>query len=136
MKRTELGFETVSQGPPAVYRDADNDPQMLTEAQMLTRDENVVNNSMIVRYKIRDSIAYLFNIPEGTLQGLAEAAERQVVGNRPSPNKVPFENLCGILAWMMNEKAQRIWTGRKEPRTVWRVYPLRTCLFPPPYLVY
>jgi len=85
VKRLELGFETVSQGTPAVYRDADNDPQMLKEAQMLTGDENVVNNSMIVQYKIRDSIAYLFNIedPEGTLHDLAEAAERQVVGNRP-----------------------------------------------------
>jgi membrane protease subunit HflK len=58
---------------------------MLKEAQMLTGDENVVNNSMIVQYKIRDSIAYLFNIedPEGTLHDLGEAAERQVVGNRP-----------------------------------------------------
>ena len=85
VKRIEVGFKTVSQGPPAVYRDADNDPRMLKEAQMLTGDENVVNNSMIVQYKIRDSIAYLFNIedPEGTLHDLAEAAERQVVGNRP-----------------------------------------------------
>jgi membrane protease subunit HflK len=85
VKRIEVGFVTVSQGPPAVYRDADNDPRMLKEAQMLTGDENVVNNSMIVQYKIRDSIAYLFNIedPEGTLHDLAEAAERQVVGNRP-----------------------------------------------------
>jgi membrane protease subunit HflK len=58
---------------------------MLREAQMLTGDENVVNNSMIVQYKIKDAVAYLFNVKdqEGTLHDLAEAAERQVVGNRP-----------------------------------------------------
>ena len=85
VKRLELGFRTISQGPPPVYRDASNNPSMLREAQMLTGDENVVNCSMIVQYKIRDSVAYLFNVrdPEGTLHDLAEAAERQVIGNRP-----------------------------------------------------
>jgi membrane protease subunit HflK len=85
VKRLEIGFRTVSQGPPAVYRDANNDPRMLREAQMLTGDENVVNNSMIVQYKILDAVAYLFNVKsqEDTLHDLAEAAERQIVGNRP-----------------------------------------------------
>ncbi len=85
VKRIEVGFRTVSQGPPAVYRDAGNDPRMLKEAQMLTGDENVVNSSMIVQYRIRNPVAYLFNVrdPTQTLHHLAEAAERQVVGNRP-----------------------------------------------------
>lgn len=85
VKRLEIGFRTVRQGPPAVYVDATNDARMLKEAQMLTGDENVVNSSMIVQYKIRDSVAYLFNVKnqEGTLHVLAEAAERQVIGNRP-----------------------------------------------------
>lgn len=86
VKRVEIGFRTLSQGPSgAVYIDANNDPRMLKEAQMLTGDENVVNNSMIVQYQILDPVAYLFNVPNpaGTLHDLAEAAERQVVGNRP-----------------------------------------------------
>jgi membrane protease subunit HflK len=86
VKRIEIGFRTLAQGPSgAVYVDANNDPRMLKEAQMLTGDENVVNNSMIVQYQILDPVAYLFNVPNpaGTLHDLAEAAERQVVGNRP-----------------------------------------------------
>lgn len=85
VKRLEIGFRTVSHGPPAQYRDASNNPAMLKEAQMLTGDENVVNSSMIVQYRIKDAVAYLFNVKdqEGTLHDLAEAAERQVVGNRP-----------------------------------------------------
>ena len=85
VKRLEIGFRTVRQGPPAAYIDASNDARMLKEAQMLTGDENVVNSSMIVQYKIRDSVAYLFNVKnqEGTLHVLAEAAERQIIGNRP-----------------------------------------------------
>jgi membrane protease subunit HflK len=85
VKRLEIGFRAVSQGPPAQYHDASNDARMLKEAQMLTGDENVVNSSMIVQYKIRDAVAYLFNVSnqEETLHDLAEAAERQIVGNRP-----------------------------------------------------
>ncbi|RJP74591.1 MAG: FtsH protease activity modulator HflK [Candidatus Abyssobacteria bacterium SURF_17] len=84
VKRLEIGFRTKTQGPPAQYRDSSNDPAMLKEAQMLTGDENVVNSSMIVQYKILDPVAYLFNViePDETLHDLAEAAQRQVVGNR------------------------------------------------------
>jgi membrane protease subunit HflK len=85
VKRLEIGFRTINQGPPAQYQDPNTDPAMLKEAQMLTGDENVVNSTMIVQYKIKDAVAYLFNVKdqEGTLHDLAEAAERQVVGNRP-----------------------------------------------------
>jgi len=85
IKRLEIGFRTIRQGTPAQYIDASNDTRMLKEAQMLTGDENVVNCSMIVQFKIRDAISYLFNVnnPEETLHDLAEAAERQIIGNRP-----------------------------------------------------
>ena len=85
VKRLEVGFRTIRQGPPADYIDASNDVRMLREAQMLTGDENVINSSLIVQYKIADPISYLFNVknPEGTLHDLAEAAERQIIGNRP-----------------------------------------------------
>ena len=85
VKRLEIGFRTIRQGPPAVYIDASNDVRMLKEAQMLTGDENVINSSMIVQFKILNAVDYLFNVinPEETLHDLAEAAERQVLGNRP-----------------------------------------------------
>lgn len=85
VKRLEVGFRTIRQGPPAQYYDASNNAAMLKEAQMLTGDENVVNSSMIVQYKIRDPVAYLFNVlePDACLHDLAEAAQRQVIGNRP-----------------------------------------------------
>jgi membrane protease subunit HflK len=88
VKRLEVGFRTIISGSfrsSAKYEDATNSDAMLKEAQMLTGDENVVNSSMIVQYKIKDAVAYLFNVKdqEGTLHDLAEAAERQVVGNRP-----------------------------------------------------
>ncbi len=85
VKRLEIGFRTIPNTSPAKYEDATNSNAMLKEAQMLTGDENVVNSSMIVQYKIKDAVAYLFNVKdqEGTLHDLAEAAERQVVGNRP-----------------------------------------------------
>ncbi len=85
IKRLEIGFRTIRQGPPPVYIDARNDSRMLKEAQMLTGDENIVDSSMIVQYKIRDSVEFLFNVkhPEETLHDLAEAAQRQVIGNRP-----------------------------------------------------
>jgi len=85
VKRLEIGFRTVTLGPPARYHDASNDARMLKEAQMLTGDENVINSSMIVQYKISDAVAYLFNVknPDETIHDLAEAAERQIIGNRP-----------------------------------------------------
>ena len=85
VKRLEVGFRTISQKPTAQYHDATNSAAMLKEAQMLTGDENVVNSSMIVQYRIKDAVDYLFKVKdqEDTLHDLAEAAERQVVGNRP-----------------------------------------------------
>ena len=85
VKRLEIGFRTITLGPPARYHDVTNDARMLKEAQMLTGDENVINSSMIVQFKIRDAVAYLFNVknPDATIHDLAEAAERQIIGNRP-----------------------------------------------------
>ena len=84
-KRIEVGFRTVSVGPPAVYRDPTNNAQMRQEAEMLTGDENIVSSSLIVQFRIKDAAAYLFNVPfpEATLHDLSQSVERQVVGDRP-----------------------------------------------------
>ncbi len=52
------------------------------EALMLTRDENIVDISFVVQYKIKSVENYLFNIdnPEKTVRDAAESAIREVIG--------------------------------------------------------
>ncbi|MHC4546414.1 MAG: FtsH protease activity modulator HflK [Planctomycetota bacterium] len=81
-RRIEIGFETISSGPPARYR---FHPE---ESLMLTGDEQIIDAQIIVQYKIKDAAEYLFNVkylegPQGTIKDAAEVALRQVVGQRP-----------------------------------------------------
>ncbi len=78
VKRVEIGFRTISPGPPVRYQ------KLPAEALMLTGDENIVSAEAIVQYKIKDPVGYLFNIilPEETVKNAAEAALRQVIGER------------------------------------------------------
>lgn len=73
VKRIEIGFRTLRNGQ---YRTVEK------ESLMLTGDENIVDAEMIVQYKIKDPMAYLFNIvePELTVRQGAEASLRTVVG--------------------------------------------------------
>ena len=73
VKRIEIGFRTLRNGQ---YRTVEK------ESLMLTGDENIVDAEMIVQYKIKDPVAYLFNImaPELTVRAAAEASLRTVVG--------------------------------------------------------
>ena len=73
VKRIEIGFRTLKNGQ---YRTVEK------ESLMLTGDENIVDAEMIVQYKIKDPVAYLFNIvgPELTVREAAEASLRTVVG--------------------------------------------------------
>jgi membrane protease subunit HflK len=92
VRRIEIGFETVSQGPPARYR---FHPE---ESLMLTGDEQIIDAQIIVQYKIKDAADYLFNVrnlegPQGTLKDAAEVALRQVVGQRPIDDVLIKEKL-------------------------------------------
>ena len=73
VKRVEIGFRTLRNGQ---YRTVEK------ESLMLTGDENIVDAEMIVQYKIKDPVAYLFKIvePELTVREAAEASLRTVVG--------------------------------------------------------
>ena len=73
VKRVEIGFRTLSNGQ---YRTVEK------ESLMLTGDENIVDAEMILQYKIKDPVAYLFKIvePELTVREAAEASLRTVVG--------------------------------------------------------
>ena len=87
VKRMEFGFRSFGEGESATYRSFMDDASLLKEAQMLTGDENVVDCSMAIQYRITDARKYLFNYDdngvEQTLQDLGEAALRQAVGDHP-----------------------------------------------------
>ncbi len=78
VKRAEIGFRTVDQGPPARYVDRPN------ESIMLTGNLNIVDCDMIVQYRIRDAVEYLFKVRDlqNTVHRASEAALRQVIGQR------------------------------------------------------
>jgi membrane protease subunit HflK len=76
VRRIEVGFRTITSGPPARYQ------KVPTEALMLTGDENIVSCEFIVQYRVKDPMAFLFNIrePEAAARAAAEASMREVVG--------------------------------------------------------
>lgn len=76
VKRLEIGFRSITSGPPARYQ------MVPRESMMLTGDENIVNAQFIVQYRIKDPIAYLFNINNQTetVRVATEAAMREVIG--------------------------------------------------------
>lgn len=85
--RIEIGFRSNQQRSGTTYSDFTDSPNLLLEAQMLTGDENVVNCSMAVQYRIKEARDYLFNFARGeadsALKDIAEAALRQAVGDHP-----------------------------------------------------
>lgn len=87
VKRIEIGFRSSKQGGDVSYQTFLNTPLLLQEAEMLTGDENVVDCSMAVQYRIKNALDYLFNFRQGeaesTLRAISEAALRQAVGDHP-----------------------------------------------------
>lgn len=78
VRREEIGFRVIDQGPPARYRD------MPEESLMLTGDENIIDIDMVVQYKISDPAQYLFNVRKvrKAVLDASEAAIREVIGGR------------------------------------------------------
>ncbi|MFQ5646511.1 MAG: FtsH protease activity modulator HflK [bacterium] len=76
VKRVEVGFRTIDPGPPARYR------EILSEAQMLTADENILNVQMVVQYRIKDIKDYLFRVQtlEKAVRDVCIASLRSVIG--------------------------------------------------------
>ena len=95
VKRIEIGFRTLRNGQ---YRSVEK------ESLMLTGDENIVDAEMIVQYKIKDPVSYLFNIvePELTVRQAAEASLRTVVGR----NKIDETLTTGKFAIQEGTKTQ------------------------------
>ena len=95
VKRIEIGFRSLKNGQ---YRTVEK------ESLMLTGDENIVDAEMIVQYKIKDPVEYLFNIvlPELTVRQAAEASLRTVVGR----NKIDETLTTGKFAIQEETKLQ------------------------------
>ena len=92
VRRIEIGFITITPGPPARYQ---FHPE---ESLMLTGDEQIIDAQIIVQYKIKDAAAYLFNVRnlegrQGTIKDAVEVALRQVVGQRPIDDVLISEKL-------------------------------------------
>ena len=88
VKRLEFGFQSRLTGGQTSYIDfTGGNATLLAEARMLTGDENVVDCSMAVQYRLSDSIQYLFNFRvnevAAALHDIGEASLRQAVGDRP-----------------------------------------------------
>ena len=73
VKRIEIGFRTVGKNQ---FRTVER------ESIMLTGDENIVDAEMIVQYKLKDPVAYLFNFvrPILTVREASEASLRTIIG--------------------------------------------------------
>jgi membrane protease subunit HflK len=73
VRRAELGFRSS---------EADRSQEVLGEALMLTRDENIVQVGLLVQYRIADSSKFVFQVqdPEAVLRTSAEVVLRSTVG--------------------------------------------------------
>jgi len=73
VQRLEIGFRQFGDG---IVRKRTN------ESLMLTKDENIVDISFIVQYKIKSVENFLFNIdkPTKTVRDAAESAIREIIG--------------------------------------------------------
>jgi membrane protease subunit HflK len=73
VKRTEIGFRHIGNQQ---FRKVEY------ESLMLTGDENIVDAELIVQYKIKEPVKYLFNFvgPELTMREASEAALRTIIG--------------------------------------------------------
>ncbi len=78
IEKIQIGYRTIREGPPAVYK------SIAEEALMLTGDMNIVDLWFIVQYKIKDARDYLFNVRnvKKTIKDAAEASMRQIIGDR------------------------------------------------------
>lgn len=78
-KRVDIGFQ---QGVTGRARSA----TLLDESLMLTGDENIVDNSFTVFWRIKDAGRFLFNIQspqELTVKSVSESVMREIVGKTP-----------------------------------------------------
>lgn len=79
-QKQEFGFRTVKAGIQTEYTKSGTSDESL----MLTGDLNLADVEWVVQYRIEDPYNYLFKVrnPVNSLRDIAEAAMRQIVGDR------------------------------------------------------
>ncbi len=89
--KEEFGFRTVRPGVRSVY----SQENLLGESLMLTGDLNCAVVEWVVQYKVKDPFAYVFNVRNvrGTVRNVAEAAMRQVIGDRSIDGVLTVERI-------------------------------------------
>lgn len=82
-------------------------------AQMLTKDENIVDLTLTVQYRIQDAADYLFQdaSPEATIHGAMESALREVIGK---------STLDGIITENRSTIAELVKTGTQSLLDLYR----------------
>jgi len=78
VRKTELGFRTISPAPNPRYQSVES------EALMLTGDGNIAQVEMVVQYRVNDSALYAFNLIDSAaiLKQAAEAVMREQVATK------------------------------------------------------
>jgi membrane protease subunit HflK len=80
IQKVEVGYRTIGQKQDGAYQYK----AVPEEALMLTGDDNIVDVQFIVQFQIGEPGEWLFRIqqPKGTVKAAAEAAMREVIGNK------------------------------------------------------
>ncbi len=78
VRRTEIGFRVVDQGPPQKVR------AVPAESLMLTGDQNIVDINLVIQYTVVDPVAYEFNIrqKQKLIMDVGEAVIRGIIGKK------------------------------------------------------
>lgn len=95
IRRAEIGFRTVQGG---------NLQKIPAESLMLTGDQNIIDINLVVQYKIKDSVAYLFNVRRvhKLVRNVSETVVRGIVGSR----KIDEALTTGKAAIQLNAQEQ------------------------------
>ncbi len=75
--KEEFGFRTTSSGVKSTY----SSDSYAGESWMLTGDLNIANVTWVVQYKIKDPVAYQFNVRDvtNTIRDVSEAGMRLMI---------------------------------------------------------
>jgi modulator of FtsH protease HflK len=75
VRAIEVGFRSSGRGP---------DQQAPAESLMLTGDQNIIDINLVVQYRIKDSVAFLFNVEEPfrLVKNTAETVIRGIIGSK------------------------------------------------------
>jgi len=75
VRAVEVGFRSSGRGPVQ---------QAPAESLMLTGDQNIIDINLVVQYRIKDSVAFLFNVeqPFRLIKNVAETVIRGIVGSK------------------------------------------------------